>query len=295
MKLVSFKTQAGRVSYGAVVEPGSTGIVNLGERLRDYPDLRSLIAADGWRDIVAPLLSAEPDHRLDEVSLLPVIPNPDKILCVGINYASHVVETGRDMPVKPMIFTRFSNSQIGHDAPMIRPSVSERFDFEGELAVVIGKSVRYVQPEETASCIAGFSCYNDGSVRDWQRHSTQFTPGKNFPATGAFGPWLVTAEEFGDVAKQRLITRLNGEVMQSATFDDLIFDVPALVSYCSYFTQLEPGDVIITGTTGGVGAFRSPPVWLRPGDEVEVEISGIGILRNKVIGEMSRVPSEYWN
>lgn len=297
MKLASYVKPDGQPGYGIVADgPAPAGVIDLGGRPDAAASLRGLLAREDWRRQVEPFTGKAPDFALEDLTFLPVIPDPDKILCVGINYASHVIETGREMPSKPMIFTRFANSQIGHGGAMVRPAVSERFDFEGELAVVIGRTARYVARDEAAACIAGFSCYNDGSIRDWQRHTTQFAPGKNFPATGAFGPWLVTPDEFGEVKSRRLVTRLNGRVMQSAGFDDLIFDVPTLVSYCSYFTQLEPGDVIITGTTGGVGAFRTPPVWMAPGDKVEVEISGIGTLRNTVVDESpARAASPDWD
>lgn len=290
MKLASYVKPDGTRGYGLVADGAAPGVIDLGGRPGAPASLRGLLAQPGWRQSVEPLVGGKPDFSLEELSFLPVIPDPDKILCVGINYASHVAETGREMPEKPMIFTRFANTQVGHGEPMIRPAASERFDFEGELAVVIGAGARNLAPEDAAACIAGFSCYNDGSIRDWQRHTTQFAPGKNFPGTGAFGPWLVTPDEFGEVKSRRLVTRLNGEVMQSATFDDLIFDVPTLISYCSHFTRLEPGDVIITGTTGGVGAFRTPPVWMAPGDEIEIEISGIGVLRNTVVDENPERP-----
>ena len=154
------------------------------------------------------------------------------------------------------------------------------------MAVIIGKRCRHVKREDWESVVAGYSCYNDGSVREFQRHSTQFTPGKNFPSTGGFGPWIVTAEEVGDITRQTLLTRLNGEEVQRATIDDLQFDVPALIAYCSTFTWLEAGDVIVTGTTGGVGAYRKPPLWMKPGDTVEVEVTGIGVLRNPIAAEM---------
>jgi 2-keto-4-pentenoate hydratase/2-oxohepta-3-ene-1,7-dioic acid hydratase in catechol pathway len=165
---------------------------------------------------------------------------------------------------------------------MIRPNASDNFDFEGELAIVIGKRCRHVRREDAASVVAGYSCYNDGSIRDWQRHSIQFTAGKNFPATGGFGPWVVTADEIDDITAATLVTRLNGEEMQRATLGDLVFDIPAIIEYCSTFTELAPGDVILTGTTGGVGFARTPPIWMKPGDVVEVEIEGIGILRNTI-------------
>ena len=168
---------------------------------------------------------------------------------------------------------------------MLRPRVSTRLDFEGELAVIIGRRGRYVARADAMTLVAGYACYNDGSVRDFQRHSTQFTPGKNFPSTGGFGPWLITPDEAGDIRHGTLTTRLNGTVVQQARLDDLIFDIPALIEYCTTFTELVPGDVIVTGTPGGVGAARKPPLWLQPGDRVEVDISNVGVLRNPVAQE----------
>jgi 2-keto-4-pentenoate hydratase/2-oxohepta-3-ene-1,7-dioic acid hydratase in catechol pathway len=278
MKLMSFRHRNGSTGWGMVE----------GEEVIDLtafaPDLKSFLALDTEIELHA--AATQRHHALQDIAFLPPIAKPDKIICVGLNYLSHILEGGRPTPTQPTIFTRFADSQVGHLQPIVRPHVSERLDFEGELAVVIGKTCRHVPRAEAASMIAGYSCYNDGSVRDWQRHTTQFTPGKNFPATGAFGPWLVTPDEFGDPAKATLETRLNGDVMQSATVDDLVFDVPMLIEYCSTFTNLEPGDIIITGTTGGVGAYREPPVWMKPGDVVEVEISGIGVLRNPIAQEV---------
>jgi 2-keto-4-pentenoate hydratase/2-oxohepta-3-ene-1,7-dioic acid hydratase in catechol pathway len=214
-----------------------------------------------------------------------VIPNPDKILCVGINYVDHQAETGQAKPERPVIFTRFANSQVGHGQPMIRPRVSEKFDFEGELAVVIGRPGRHIIESEALSYVIGYACYNDGSVRDWQRHTTQFTPGKNFIGTGAFGPWLVTADEATGIANASISTRLNGEEVQQARTSEMVFSIPELIAYISTFTELVPGDVISTGTPGGVGAARKPPLWMKPGDVVEVAIEGIGVLRNSVMAE----------
>ncbi len=237
-------------------------------------------------------LMCDQDHSRSERTVttgvtrrVPVVPDPDKILCVGINYMTHVKETGREIPTKPMFFTRFADSQTAHNASIIRPAASHKLDFEGELAVVIGRRARYVKAADAFEYVAGYSCYNDGSVRDWQRHTIQFTPGKNFPSTGGFGPWLVTADEVGDPSQLSLVTRLNGEVVQQAPLNDLIFDIASLIEYCSTFTVLRPGDVIITGTTGGVGAFREPPLWMKPGDIVEVEISKIGVLKNTIVDE----------
>ena len=277
MKLASFRA-GGQSGFGVVA---GEGVVDAKRRL-GVPDLR---AALGDLPRLRALASEAPDHKLADVELLPVIPNPGKILCVGVNYMSHLKETGREPPAFPMIFARFAGSQVGAGQPMLRPPESEKFDFEGELAVVIGRTASRVAKEQAFDYVAGYSCYNDGSIRDWQRHTVQFTPGKNFRATGAFGPWMVTADELTDPAAQTLTTRLNGEVVQHASISDLVFDIPALVHYCSTFIDLEPGDVIVTGTTGGVGAYREPPLWMKNGDTVEVEISGIGTLTNPVRDE----------
>ena len=232
---------------------------------------------------------AAADGTLDKsaVEWLPVIPRPGKILCVGLNYRAHVIETGREAPEYPLLFTRFAESQVGHEAPLIRPAASTRYDYEGELAVVIGRPARHVSRQAALEYVAGYACFNDGSVRDWQRHSTHFTAGKNFVGSGAFGPWLVTRDEIGDPAALHLRTRVNGQEVQSAPTGDLVFDVPSLIEYASTFTRLEPGDVLATGTPSGVGAYREPRLWLKPGDVVEVEIEGIGVLRNPVIDEAS--------
>lgn len=283
MKLVTFEV-GGTPGYG-VVE--GADIVDVSAIMMDrFPDLKSLLASG---DPVAALsgvdLRAAARHSLDSVTLKPVIPNPDKIICVGLNYEMHRQETGRDESQYPVLFTRFANSQMGHGEPLVRPRQSTKFDYEGELAIVIGKTGRHVPEAEAMSYVAGYSCYNDGSVRDWQRHTHQFTPGKNFPSTGGFGPWMVTADEIADPTTLELTTRLNGEVMQSATIDMMIFSIPRQIAYCSEFTELVPGDVIVTGTPGGVGARRDPPVFMKPGDVAEIEISGIGILRNPVVDE----------
>ena len=223
---------------------------------------------------------------INDVEFLPCVPNPGKIFCVGVNYRKHVLEMGRDLPDYPWVFTRTADSFVGHGANMIRPvSVSEQYDFEGELAVIIGRTAHRVAAADAWNYIAGYSCLNDGSIRDFQRHSGQFTPGKNFLHSGSLGPWLVSADEIEDASNLELETRLNGEVMQSASTGDLIFDIPRLIEYCSTFARLEPGDVIATGTPGGVGAARTPPVWMKPGDTIEVSISGIGVLRNIIADE----------
>lgn len=280
MKIASF-TAGSTATYGIVTD---AGVIDAGRRLTRYPTLRSLLAG-GALDELKSLKNEKPDHDLSAVTLLPTIPDPDKIFCIGVNYATHLAESGHPTPPHPMIFTRFANSQVGAGQPMVRPLESERFDYEGEMAVIIGKGGRRISREQALSHVAGYSCYNDGSIRDWQRHTSQFTPGKNFAATGGFGPWMVTADELRDVTTQTIATRLNGVEVQRAPISDLVFDVPTLIAYCSTFTELVPGDVIVTGTTGGVGAYRQPPLWMKGGDVVEVEVTGIGVLRNPVIDE----------
>jgi 2-keto-4-pentenoate hydratase/2-oxohepta-3-ene-1,7-dioic acid hydratase in catechol pathway len=227
---------------------------------------------------------------LADVTFLPVIPDPAKILCIGLNYSDHREEASRDETPFPPVFFRFADTQIGHGQPAVRPASSQQFDYEGELAVVIGRPAHAVPESEAMSVVAGYSCYNDLSARDWQMHASQWGPGKNFPGTGAFGPWLVTADELADPAALHLTTRVNGEQRQDAAVADLIFSVPALIAYISAFTPLAPGDVIVTGTPAGVGLFRKPPTFLTAGDIVEVEISGIGTLRNVVADEATAAP-----
>lgn len=282
MKLASFMVQ-GRSTYGVV---DGEHVIDLESVKQTFgTDLKQAIANNRLAELTHDILASLQRLPLAEVTFLPVIPNPGKVLCIGINYATHVRETGREMPTYPMIFTRFADSQTAHLQPIVRPKASHKLDFEGELAVVIGKPARHVKQADALDYVAGYACYNDGSVRDWQKHTIQFVPGKNFPATGGFGPWLVTRDEIGDPQDLELTTRLNGEVMQHTSTSDMIFDVRKLIEYCSTFTELAPGDVIVSGTTGGVGAFREPPVWMKPGDEVEIEISRIGILRNSIVDE----------
>jgi 2-keto-4-pentenoate hydratase/2-oxohepta-3-ene-1,7-dioic acid hydratase in catechol pathway len=281
MKFASFKIN-GAASWGLI---DGAEAVDLGAALRGrFPDLKSAIAAGALTEVAAASAKAA-RHPLKNITWLPVIPNPDKILCIGLNYETHRKETGRSEVENPTVFGRFANSQTGHLANIIRPRVSKDLDFEGELALIIGKPGRYISRASAWDHIAGYACYNEGSVRDFQRHTHQFTPGKNFPDTGAFGPWMVTPDEAGDLAPLRLQTRLNGQVVQDATISQMIFGIPQQIEYCSTFTRLEPGDVIVTGTPGGVGSRRIPPLWMKPGDVVEVEIDRIGLLRNGVADE----------
>lgn len=281
MKLASF-IHAGVESWGLLTDDG---VIDVGRQLRDrFPTLKDAIAADALGQVAAAAASAA-RIALGDIEWLPVIPNPGKILCIGLNYEKHRAETGRDETAHPAVFTRFADTQIGHQVPILRPRVSTVLDYEGELAIVIGKGGRYIPRDRAMEHVAGYACYNDATIRDWQRHTIQFTPGKNFPGTGAFGPALVTADEVPDYRVLTIQTRVNGEVVQSAGLDQLIFTIPVLIEYCSGFTPLSPGDVIATGTPGGVGFKREPQLLLKPGDRVEVEVSGIGTLVNGVADE----------
>ena len=271
----------GSPGFGAVVDDG---IIDLTAMLPGRPRcLRTAIAGGQLASAMEYVEGRVPELSSADVIFLPPIADPAKILCVGLNYAKHQAETGRPDVDHPTIFTRFADSQVGHLQPMIKPDQSIRFDYEAELAVVIGQGGRFISEDDALSHVAGYACYNDGSIRDWQRHTSQFTPGKNFPGTGAFGPYLVTPDEVGDYRKLPIESRLNGEVMQKATLADLIFPIPRLLSYISAFTPLSSGDVIVTGTPGGVGDRREPPVYMRPGDVIEVDIGIVGTLVNPVV------------
>jgi len=281
MKLASF-VHGGRPTYGIVT---GEGVIDLGKRLgRQLPTLRALLAAGALEQARAFERQAAADYALKDLQFAPVIPDPDKIVCVGLNYRDHVSETGRTVEEKPVLFARFAGSQVGHEQPLIKPIVSDMFDFEGELAVIIGKFGRHIAERDALSHVAGYACYNDGSVRDWQKHTSQFMPGKTFAGTGAFGPWLVTGDQV-DPTRLSLQTRLNGTVVQSTTTDLMIHTIPALIAYISTILPLLPGDVLVTGTPAGVGSKRVPPLWMKPGDIVEVDISGVGCLRNTIAAE----------
>jgi 2-keto-4-pentenoate hydratase/2-oxohepta-3-ene-1,7-dioic acid hydratase in catechol pathway len=276
MRLVSFR-QAGVAKFGAVADGG---IVDLSSR---WPSLREAIAAKAMGELAAAAKRLPADVKFDDVELDPVIPRPGKILCVGLNYSSHVGEMGRELPTAPSVFSRFSDTLVATGGSIVRPRASIALDFEGELAVVIGERCRHVPRASALSVVAGYTCFLDGSVRDFQKHST--TAGKNFPATGPLGPWLVTSDVIADPQRLELTTRLNGKVVQHDTTDHMIFDVASIIEYLSTVTWLEPGDIIATGTPDGVGAGRKPPLWMKSGDKVEVEISGIGILSVNVVDE----------
>ncbi len=282
MKIASFEINE-RATYGVLVndtlrEPNDTFRAQ-------YPDVRSVIAAGAQAELGDVIGDAE--YPVEDVRFAPCIPNPDKVICVGVNFRPHIEEMGHDLPQYPVVFVRFAGSQTGHGCPVVRPAASEQFDYEGELGVVIGKRARHVSRESALDYVAGYCCFMDGSVRDWQYQGLQFTPGKNFDRSGSMGPCLVTADEIPDPSMLRLTTRINGKVRQEGRISDLVFDVPALLEYCSTFTELLPGDVIATGTPGGVGAAAKPPQWLMAGDLVEVEIPGVGLLVNPVVDEGS--------
>ena len=278
MRLATFKTAQG-TSYGIVT---AKGIVDLKRYIGNrFADLKSLIGGNAFAE-AAKHAGETPDYQDSDITWLPVIPNPERILCVGLNYQDHVVETGRDNTEQPAIFIRLPESQVGHKQPILRPRESKNLDFEAEIAVIIGKGGRRISQQSSWSHIAGYSCYNDGSVRDWQRHTIQWTAGKNFAKTGGFGPWMVTADEIPPGTKMTLSCRLNGQQMQHANTEQMIFKIPKIIEYVSSWTTLAPGDVLVTGTPGGVGARRNPPVWMKPGDKVQVEIDKVGILENSI-------------
>jgi 2-keto-4-pentenoate hydratase/2-oxohepta-3-ene-1,7-dioic acid hydratase in catechol pathway len=278
MKYVSFyRPDSKEISLGRL---DSENVVELVSSEGKGVDLKTALSMD----VLNTLVDGEP-YKLEEIQLLPVVPNPGKILCVGLNYDSHRKEAGREEKEHPAIFTRYADTLIAHGDPIIRPRVSTKLDYEGELALVIGKPGRNIPEEDALDYVTGYACFNDASIRDWQKHNIQFTPGKNFPGTGAFGPYLITPDEVGNLEEQRVITRLNDEVLQDQPISDMIWPVATLINYISTFTRLSPGDVIVTGTPGGVGFKRTPPIWMGPGDVVEVSVGTVGTLVNPIQDE----------
>lgn len=282
MKLVSFHHN-GRASYGAVI---NERVLDLAKHFPDAPNLASVLA-DPEKMAKAKAVSATnlADYALVDVVLAPVIPAPGKIICVGINYVAHAAEAGRKVGNYPVIFQRFAETLLAPNAPLVRPKVSEQFDFEAELAVVIGKGGSHIAPENAMEHVAGYTCFNDASVRDWQFHTHQYGMGKTFRSTGALGPWLVTADEIDDYRTLQIRGILNGEQMQEGTLSELAFDIPNLISYVSQALDWNPGDILATGTPSGIGFKRNPPVFLKAGDVFEVVISQIGTLSNPVVDE----------
>jgi 2-keto-4-pentenoate hydratase/2-oxohepta-3-ene-1,7-dioic acid hydratase in catechol pathway len=280
MRIASFLTPEGP-SFGLVA---GDGVIDLRRRLGGrYDNLRAVLAAGALADLAAHV-GAAPDHALSGLQWLPAVPEPGKILCVGLNYRSHVGEAAnREVPEFPRLFSRFADTLVAQGQAMVRPRVSTQFDYEGELAVVIGKPGRHIPADRAMEHVAGYTCFNDGSVRDYQKH--MITAGKNFWRSGPLGPWVVTTDEILDPTVLTLETRLNGERVQRAVTGELIYPIPTLIEYASRITPLSPGDVLATGTPEGVALHRKPPLWLKAGDVVEVEISGIGVLRNPVVDE----------
>lgn len=281
MKLATFHV-AGTTTWG-LLHANGVQLAPATVRAR-FPGLRELMSSQALPQ-VASLLEGAPLVKLSDLHFAPLLPDASRILCIGVNYLKHIHEMGRKVPDHPTVFTRHADSLVGHGGQIIRPRISTAFDYEGELAIVIGKAGRYISAAGALAHVAGYTCFLDGSVRDWQMHTTQFTPGKNFPRTGSCGPWLVTTDEIPDPAALELETRVNTEVVQQAPVSDLCFDVRRIIEYCSSFCELRPGDIIATGTPAGVGHARTPQRWLKPGDVVEVEISRIGTLRNVVADE----------
>ncbi|MEC7137742.1 MAG: fumarylacetoacetate hydrolase family protein [Pseudomonadota bacterium] len=275
-----------QASFGYVVQTqdGAEGVVDVGMR-SEYATLREAIAAQALERLVAQC-GDQADVALDGLHFAPTITDPKKILCVGLNYKAHQEETGRGGEGVPTVFVRFAAAQMGHGEPMVRPRESASLDFEGEIAMIIGRGGRRIARKDAMEHVVGFGIYNDGSVREYQRQTSQFTPGKNFANTGGFGPWMMTKEAIGELSQMEITTLLNGEVMQNATADLLVHGFDELIAFCSTFIELEPGDVIVTGTPGGVGAARKPPVFMDQGDVIEVDVKPIGTLRNPVVNDL---------
>jgi 2-keto-4-pentenoate hydratase/2-oxohepta-3-ene-1,7-dioic acid hydratase in catechol pathway len=282
MRLASFRVN-GRISYGAVTD---SGIIDLGKKLK-YPTLLDVFRAGAVAEARA-AASGAADYQTTDVEMLPPVLGPDKIICVGINYPERSAEykDNREQPKYPNLFCRFPGSLVGHDQPIVRPKVSDKFDYEGEIVLVIGKEGRHVPQDKALSHIGGLTLGNEGSVRDWLRHGTlNVTQGKNFDASGSLGPWIVPADDLDPGKPLRVTTKVNGALRQDDTTDRLTWGFAWLINYISTFTTLKPGDLIWTGTPTGAGGHQNPPQWLKPGDVVEVEVAGIGVLRNKVVDE----------
>ena len=285
MRFASFQNNNG---CGLAIDSGDGRFVGLVKGDAGYPgDIIDLLrGGDGALQKAAHQLAKGRYFDMSQVAPLPPISNPEKIICIGLNYADHSAESGFKVPDYPAIFDRFASSLVGHNAPLVRPKVSSQFDYEGELVAVIGRGGRHIPKSSSLNHVAGYSIFNDGSVRDYQFKSTQWSIGKNFDGTGAFGPTFVTADELPAGCKGLLLqTRLNGAIVQSASTSDMLFDVASLIAIISEAITLAPGDIIVTGTPSGVGLARKPPLFMKAGDVCEVEIEQLGILRNFVVDE----------
>ncbi len=289
MRFLSFKADH-HTGVGWIKDASSETLVDLSLLGLDLPaDLKTLIATEGAMaaaHAAALKAPATAIRTLSSVQLLPLIPNPGKIVCMGLNYADHAKEGGNARPEYPSFFMRGATSMVGHQSPIVRPKASTQLDYEAELAVVIGQRARHLTADNALACIAGYSCFNDASIRNYQRKSAQWTIGKNFDGTGPFGPWLVTPDELPPGAEGlRIQSRLNGKVMQDANTRDFLWNVVESLRIITECMTLEPGDVVITGTPAGVGYARTPPVWMAHGDVCEIEIEGIGTLSNPIVDE----------
>jgi 2-keto-4-pentenoate hydratase/2-oxohepta-3-ene-1,7-dioic acid hydratase in catechol pathway len=288
MKLPRLATYSvkGEIKYGAVLEGG---IVDLSpHHAKDYPTLREVIAAGKLTGFAEEAAGRKPDHALADVTWLPPVPAPEKIICIGVNYPDRNAEykDGQDAPKYPSMFMRSPRSFVGHDTPLVRPRASAQLDYEGEIVLVIGKAGRHIAESAALDHVAALTLCNEGSVRDWLRHAKfNVTQGKNFDSSGSLGPWLVPYTKEAQIADIRLTTHVNGDLRQDDRTSRLMFPFRTLISYISTFATLVPGDIIVTGTPTGAGARFDPPRYLKPGDVIEVAAEGIGSLRNGVVDE----------
>ena len=289
MRLFSFKNASGYEGVGALSKHDMNSFIDLSATDPRLPNqLQKIIASPSYLELAKHAISKSDavKGQLQSITFKPPIESPGKIVCMGLNYADHAKEGGNARPEYPSFFMRGPSSLTAHLSPIIRPKVSDKLDYEAELAFVVGKKARNLSQENALDCVAGYSIFNDGSIRDYQRKTTQWTIGKNFDATGAFGPWLVTPDELPKGCHGLNIqSRLNGQVMQNANTKDFLWNVAETIALITECMTLEPGDVVITGTPAGVGYARTPPVFMKPGDICEIEIESIGILRNTIIDE----------
>jgi 2-keto-4-pentenoate hydratase/2-oxohepta-3-ene-1,7-dioic acid hydratase in catechol pathway len=285
MRIIAYR-QNSIDNLGVMVD--EKNFISLGSVAPELPvTMMGLLNLEDWEAEVNVAISGKgTDLSINDVQLLPLIPDTPVIWCVGVNYKEHQDETGRGAQEEPMFFIRTNHGLIGPYDPIIRPNISNMLDFEGELAVIIGKAGRHITKESAHEHIAGYAIFNDATIRDWQRHTIQFCPGKNFEGTGPLGPWMMTPDEFGDPYAQSLTTRLNGDVVQHTSIADMDHEIDKQIEYLSTIHTLRPGDIISTGTPGGVGSRREPPLWMEPGDTVSVEITGLGIIENRIEQEV---------
>jgi 2-keto-4-pentenoate hydratase/2-oxohepta-3-ene-1,7-dioic acid hydratase in catechol pathway len=276
MRLCSFRAEDDRARFGVADD---AGIIDLTDRV-SYSNLASAIAADDLAGLAKAAKGCAADYTTDDIVFLPTIPSPGKVVCIGLNYEPHRIEMGNEKAPYPTVFVRLNDTLVGHRGDLIKPSVSDAFDYEGEIALVIGKAGRNIAEADAMAHVAGYTCFMDASVRDFQAQN--LIAGKNFPGSGGMGPWMVPAAEMPAPHEVRLETRLNGSKMQEGRLDELTYSISEMLAYISSWTDLRPGDVVSTGTPSGVGTARKPPVYMTAGDVIEVDVSGIGVLRHSV-------------